>query len=217
MMQSDYTRKTQAIAEERKYYDNLQADLDSVKRDPRLAENFKSIYPKKFHNYLGYVSSGSQQAQGAPQEQQQQQSGYSADLENRFKRMESYYQTQTTQAAEAHVESMCQKFGEKYSTVKGPYESLALGMLSTRLDQLKKEDPEAKLSESDWNTAYKQVHEHNQKLAKELYSKQVNQQKTINGRAKDVASGGGTPGQAPKLPRNIKEASDLARQDPNFQ
>lgn len=215
MMQADYTRKTQQLAEERKYYDNLSADLESVKRDPRLAENFKSIYPKKFHNYLGYVANASQPAQRSPQESQNP--GIPSDLEDRFKRMESHYQTQTQQAAEAQVEASCQKFGEKYSTVKGPYEALALGMLSNRLDQIKQDDPNGKLSDSDWDSAYKQVHEQNQKMAKDIYAKQVANQKNINNKAKDVASGGGTPGQAPKTARTIKAASDLARQDPNFQ
>jgi hypothetical protein len=46
---SDYTKKTQAIAEERKYYDNLAVDLQKLKANPALVDQFKSIYPQKFH------------------------------------------------------------------------------------------------------------------------------------------------------------------------
>src|SRR3954464_16064772 len=55
MLQSDYTRKTQQLAEERKYYDNLSADLSAVAQNPQLAAKFKEVYPEKFHDYLAYV------------------------------------------------------------------------------------------------------------------------------------------------------------------
>ena len=213
MMQSDYTRKTQQLAEERKYYDNLSADLESVRNDPRLADKFKSIYPKKFHNYLGFINSGTPPAQQTQQPGgQPEQSKPNVDPEflERFNRVETAYKTQAQQAADAQVEANCQKFGEKYSSVKGLYESLALNLLSTRLDNLKRSDPDAVLSDKDWDAAYKQVHENNLKVSKDLYSKQVKQQKETNQRAGDVAQGGGIPGQAPKNPRTIREATRLA-------
>lgn len=219
MMQSDYTRKTQQLAEERKYYDNLAADLETVKKDPRLIEKFKTTYPKKFHGYLGFVQSP-QAAQSAAGQMEQSGQGAQAakpqmdpELQERLNRMESYYKTQTQQAADAQVEANCQKFGTKYPSVQGLYESLALGILQSRLDSMKQSDPDAKLTEKDWEAAYKQVHESNLKSAKDLYSKQVKQQKDINQKAKDVAAGGGIPGQAPKNPRSIREASALVRQE----
>lgn len=207
MMQSDYTRKTQALAEERKFYDNLASDLENVKRNPALATEFKRVYPQKFHAYLNYVSNTQPQAN---QTEKSQAQGSDPEFVSRFNQMETWFKTQTQQAADAEVDAMCSKFSQKYPTVKGSYEALALGILQSKLDSLKQSNPQAKLSEKDWESAYKSVHDENQKLAKQLYSEQVKQQTRVNAKAKDVASGGGIPGAAPKLPRTIKEASDLA-------
>jgi len=55
MMQSDYARKTQAISEERKYYDNLHVDLAAVRNNPSLKSEFLKIYPEKFHSHLDFL------------------------------------------------------------------------------------------------------------------------------------------------------------------
>jgi hypothetical protein len=49
LRQSDYTRKTQEFSQERRFYDNLQADLRSVRSNPALAAEFRRTYPEKFH------------------------------------------------------------------------------------------------------------------------------------------------------------------------
>lgn len=209
LRQEDYTRKTQALAEERKYYDNLGADLDAVKRNPALAAQFKQIYPQKFHSYLGYV--GNNQAQPSQQKVQdvkQAPQAVDQELLSRLNKLESHYQAQTQKAADAEVSANCEKFGQKYTSVKGPYETLALNVLSARLQTLKKQDPGAKLSEQDWDQAFKSVHEQNQKLADQLYAEKVKNQKQANARGRDVAPGGGIPGQAPKQARTLREGTE---------
>ena len=71
MRQQDYTSKTQEIAQERKYYENLHYDLDKVRQDPALAEQFKQIYPEKFHAYLRFIQQGTPSQTQSPQQQQQ--------------------------------------------------------------------------------------------------------------------------------------------------
>src|SRR3990167_2821971 len=58
LMHSDYSRKTQEISEERKFYDNLRYDLDAIRKNPDLESKFKELYPEKFHSYLDYVRTG---------------------------------------------------------------------------------------------------------------------------------------------------------------
>ena len=43
MMQNDYQKKTQELAKERKYWDNLDSDLGNVRDNPKLANEFKKL------------------------------------------------------------------------------------------------------------------------------------------------------------------------------
>ncbi len=75
MLHSDYTKKTQAVAQTAKYYDNLDADLDFIRTSPNKTEAiqmFMQTYPKAFHKYLSM--SGAQLAQEAESRQMQGQS-----------------------------------------------------------------------------------------------------------------------------------------------
>ena len=62
MMHQDYTNKTKAVAQERKFYENVGFDLDKVKKNPALADEFKKIYPKAFHRFLDFVLGGGEVA-----------------------------------------------------------------------------------------------------------------------------------------------------------
>lgn len=206
MMQADYTRKTQEIAQERKFYDNLDADLERVKSNPDLAEEFKKVYPEKFHRFLGYVESTQ------PQEQrtQPQQGGLSPEVDKRIKQIESKFQEQEAKATDAQVDAMCTRMAKKYPDVR---EDFAISELQRILADKRKSEPGYQLTPVDWEKAWKSIEDWIGEKSKTRYSALVKGQQAANQRGKDVASGGGIPGQAPKAPRTIKEASELARQD----
>jgi hypothetical protein len=213
MMQSDYTRKTQQIAEERKYYDNLSVDLEAVKRNPSLAAQFKSTYPAKFHSYLGYaVQNYQQQTQQNPQNASQGQNPRQADstqFEQRLSQMESDFQERKVAAAEQEIDLIFKKNAGKFPMAD---EEAVLARAQTLLDRLRTDNgPSAKITDSQWDNLFKSVHERNQKLADKYYSDKINKQKQANARGKDAAPGGGIPGQAPSQPRTLKAAADLAR------
>jgi hypothetical protein len=78
--QRDYTAKMQKLAEERKSWetqrketqrfdDNLYADLQAVKDNPQLAQEFLKVYPQSYHRHLRAVleSTSTSQPQGTPQ------------------------------------------------------------------------------------------------------------------------------------------------------
>jgi hypothetical protein len=48
LMREDYTRKTQEVAEARKYVDNFKYDLQSLVKQPSLMGQFEKVYPKEF-------------------------------------------------------------------------------------------------------------------------------------------------------------------------
>lgn len=200
MMQADYTRKTQALAEERKYYDNLQADLAAVKQNPSLAEKFRAIYPEKYHNFLEYA--GLSQAQ--KQQAQAQQSNIDPAFLDRFNRLESTLKEREVQAIEAELDSKFKTLSVKYPLAD---EEAVLARAQALVDKGQS------LNDKAWDSLWKSVNERNQKIAEKFYADKVNKQKLAHSKNKDVASGGGIPGQAPKMPKNLREASAMALQE----
>lgn len=199
MMQSDYTRKTQAIAEERKYYENLQSDLDAVKSNPTLMAQFKQVYPEKFHKFLGYVASDK-----PVQEQVQQQSGVlDPKIQERLDKYDQIAKEWEEQKISAINAQLDAKFGEL--TKKYPYadEEAVIARAQALLDKGEK------LTDSVWDTLWKSVHDRSQKLWSDHQKSLNTKQQSANSKGRDIGHGGGTPGQAPKVPKSIKEASKM--------
>lgn len=217
MMQSDYTKKTQALSEERKYYDNLQHDLESVKQNPSLAARFKAIYPEKFHTFLGYVSPATPRVQET-NGLEQTKSQADPELLTRLERIETDFRDRKIQAINAELDSKFKTLGEKY-----PYadEDSVVARAQTLLESKRQTSPLSEqasqtITDKEWDDLWKSSNERTQKLADKHYASKVTQQKNANSNGKDVSSGGGIGGNAPKQPRTIRDASNLAAQSGAF-
>ena len=206
MMQADYTRKTQQLAEERKYYDNLTADLDAVKGNPALAAKFKEIYPSKFHSYLGYVSPATPQPQQGQNQNGQPQYNNDPAFMNRFQALEADMNSRKVAAINAELDSRFKVLSEKY-----PFADEEAAIARAQAAHAKG----IPLNDKTWDQIWKAVSDKNELVFKKYGAAQVNKQKTANQKGKDGASGGGIPGQAPRQPRTIKEASKFALEDMN--
>lgn len=203
LMQSDYTRKTQALAEERKFNDNLQTDLDAVKRDPSLVARFREIYPEKFHAYLDTIGVKASSSLNANTQDPQ--------LLSRLEAIESEFQERKVEAISAELDA-------KYATLTKKYPFADEEMVTSRamafLDKMQKEQgSKANITEAQWDMLFKQSHDRMSEMAKKFYGDRIKNQKEANQRGKDVPAGGGVPGQAPKQPRSIKEATTMALRD----
>lgn len=219
MRQQDYSQKTQAIAQERRFYDNLEVDLERVRAQPALVEQFKAIYPEKFHAYLRWVSTGTpsqpprqQQQEGQPPSQQQY-----AQLDPRTKasldRLIQNSQATELKAINAEIDQVFSKMSTKY-----PYadEEACIARGQALLQALKKNDPlnqDLRITEQQWDSIWKSQHERSFGLADTQYKKLVNEQIKASKKGADAPGGGGIPGQAPRVHKTIKEASDQARAD----
>lgn len=203
MMQADYTRKTQALAEERKFYDNLSADLSAVKKDPGLAAKFREIYPSKFHGYLEHVSQAPQ-AQPGQNQQPNPYANIDPTVMNRFQALEADMNERKVAAINAELDARFKTLSEKY-----PYADEEAAIARAQAAHSKG----IQLNDKTWDQIWKAVNDKNVELFKKYGTAQVNKQKTANQRGKDAASGGGIPGQAPKQPRTIKEASRFALEE----
>lgn len=220
MMQSDYTKKTQALAEERKYYDNLGADLAAVKTNPSLAAKFKAIYPEKFHSFLGYVAptTPTSQTQVQPEGAEKSQGQPNPELMERLERIEHDFMERKIQAINAELDA-------KFKTLSGKYpmadEDSVVARAQALLEAKRQSAPlneqsQVTVSDKEWDDLWKSSHDRVQGLASKHYSETVNKQKNANKSGKDVASGGGIGGQAPKQPKSIREASRLAHESGAF-
>lgn len=197
----DYTQKTQALAENRKFYENLPYDLDSVRKNPALANQFKSIYPRAFHRYLDNLGSGQ------PVEQQQQyQTSQSANQVDpvfleRFNRVEQQLLNSQVSAINAQLDAKFERFSKLY-----PYADEEA--VVARAQYLVEKGEE--MTDRVWDSLWKSSNERTQKVAEARYQSQLQAQKVANKKSKDVPGGGAIPASGVKMPRTIKEASLLA-------
>lgn len=210
MMQSDYTKKTQAIAQERKYYDNLSADLEAVKGNPQLIDEFKKVYPEKFHSFLSYIQKEEQrQAKEAPQEQASDPAY--KQFQSRIEQIENHFKEQEVSSINAELDNKFSQLSKKYDMAD---EESVLARAQTLVEKLQSENPgqKVKISDQQWDQLWKTVHDKAEAAFNARYTKQVQSKLQNNARAKDVPAGGGIPGQAPRKFETIREASDAYRE-----
>lgn len=200
MQNRDYTQKTQEIAREREQYrealadrDFMQAlkfDLDKVRGNPMLADQFRQIYPEKFHAYLDYILPKTDQ--GGQRIDPDLQA-----FKNEFQEMKSHLQEQRVQAAESEISAHMAKLAPKYPLADP--ETVLVRATAANAQGVK-------LTADNWEKIYKQLHEKTDKLYKDHYSKQVKEQQSANRKGREMSPGGGTVGAAPKK-RTFDEAT----------
>ena len=186
----DYSRKTQAIAEERKYYENLNYDLEAVKNNPALADKFKQIYPEKYHGYLKWVASEQSATNKQVQEKDPEQS-----FKEEFYALKKEINEQKISAINAELDAKFTKFLDKF-----PYadEEAVVARAQVLLDKGEK------LTDKVWESLFKASNDRTQGIAEKHYSDKFKKQNQANLKGKDVPAGGATPGAAPVQPRSIK-------------
>lgn len=205
MLHQDYTKKTQEVAKDRRFYDNLPYDLEKLKKNPALVDEFMKVYPKAFHRYiemLGLKSSqqtqgdqGTNQATMAPQKD--------PEMLSKLERLETYIREQEVSKHEAQLDA---KFGVLSKKYPDADEDSVLARAQTLLDQ------DVKLTDQVWDKLWKGSHEaFNQKLASKQ-KQTMERQRSANSQANDTGSKGGTPGQAPAKMK-LREVAEFAIKD----
>lgn len=199
LMHSDYTKKTQALAEKQKYWDNLDADLDSVRGNPQLIQAFLQTYPKEFHKYLR--GNGNEQAQQDRQDQTQSQQNLPPELLSEISGIKSYIQEQQIKAHEAQIDA-------KFATLQRKYPEGDEDVVLARAQALI--DKGTHITDKVWEKLWKESHERYVSRYDARQKTTLNNQRTSNQSARGPASGGGTPAQAPQTKMSMKEATEYA-------
>lgn len=210
LMQSDYTRKTQALAEqqreweqEKQYRDNLDVDLARVKKDPNLIGQFMQVYPRQYHKFLDFIAPTATNQMGSQQSNNQTQTDPAVfELQRQFAALQADANEKNVQAIQSSLDSKFQVLGKKY-----PYADEEA--ILARAESLLAQNPNYKFNDQVWEALWKSNNEKLEKAFKGHYSKLVKEQKTVSKRASDVPPGGAIPGRGPRLPKTIKEASNM--------
>lgn len=216
MMQSDYSKKTEALKEERRYADNFAYDVLAVLKNPNLANRFKQIYPQEYHSHVDSAVSeykklraqgmGHDQASEMSQESQKQEGGFPPEFMTRFERLEAQIQQTNVAKTEAQLDATIEKLSQKYPLPKegNKYvEDAVMAKANVLLDE------GHKMTDEIWDKLWKQAYDQIKTVSSHIYSQQVKTQKEANTKGRDVGSGGGIPASAPKMPRTIQEATEM--------
>lgn len=208
LRQADYTRKTQELAKDRKYTDNLAYDIANVLKNPSMVEQFKKVYPKEFHKYLDPYASYLTQTKPQDGEGNKQASA-DPQLLARVDQIEERFRKEEVKTAEVLLEGVFKKYSEKY-----PYadETSVISRSLALMEQRTRNGESDNLTQEDWNKVFKAENDRVEALAKSRYQNTVKQQLQANRKAKDVGSGGDAVGHSPKR-MTIKEATEQAVKD----
>jgi hypothetical protein len=198
-----------SYAQEQKFYENLEADIENVLKDPaKLAQQFKEIYPKKFHGILEKVLKANGQTPALPTPAS---NALPPDVLEKLRTMEErlkFHDQRTHQAevqnATAQIDKITGPLFKKFpmsdeEAVFAKAENLLTGG--------------TKLTEKTWERLVRESHEKAEKRWNQHQDATLKQQMDKGRRAADMGPGGATPGQAPQKPRTLDEARDaLLRQ-----
>lgn len=207
LRQKDYTQKTQALSKEReslqseqKFYENLYHDLNNVKNNPELANEFIKVYPEKFHTYLKQVLGQNEQTQNA----QNQKPQFDVDTAARLQKLEAFYYEQEVAKNTQEINATVDKLSQKYSDA---LPELAISRVYEAYNRGEKITPEV------WENAFKTADAEMKNLIKTKYGDLVKKQTEANNKSRDVDSGGGTVGRAPQKFKSLADVTKYAVKD----
>lgn len=198
MRHADYTRKTQEVAEARKYADNFDADMRTVMENPQLLEELKKVYPAGYVQIAEQILSHRQQQQPGQQPQPADQTKFSLPPEimakiDKVDKWEREMQERSTQATLEQLDSLHERLGSKY-----PYADpdVVDRRIELAIDKGLKIDKD-NLSRV-YENAYKMHNDAYKSRVDAQAKKKVEDQVKAGKQARDVGAGSSPPGNAPK-------------------
>ncbi len=191
LMQQDYTRKMQEIAKDREYRDNFEADLAKIESNPRLLSEFKRIYPKAYHRAAEFAARGIEHRGQTPESQgtATQEQLIDQIVEKKIGPIQSELDAYKNEAAVKQLDGI-------FSEMKVKFPQAEEEFVLARLQALK--DQNVDINKAKIVEVFKHFHDRDLASKTKYHTEQLEKQKTANAKARDVPSGGGIPGQAPK-------------------
>lgn len=212
LMQSDYTKKTQELAKERKFIDNLGYDLDNVRSGIATVEQFKAVYPERFHHL---VETALNTAKADPETTQDDEPDTIKtlqqtveELRNKLETYENKFQDEKVEAETARLDAIFTKMGSKYELA----DEDAVMNAAQRLLEENRDNPNFVFTDGVWERLYKRDHEKRVGILEEYNGKLMKNQESLNKKGTDGGPGGQPPGRERKR-FSFDEATEMAIQD----
>lgn len=214
MRQSDYTRKTQELAEERKYASNIGADLRTLAENDwnsDLVAKFKEVYPEKYHGVVDHFLNKSEQDQG--KQPDEVESKVQKLFEERFSPHLKDLQSIKQEAYEQKVQAESKWLDNQFETMSKKYpladDNLVNSELIAKIDEAKQNGQKFGVNEGVIEKLFKANHERMQKRFQEYQNNQTKEQANANKGAFDTGSGGGPVGEG-RQKMGLREATENA-------
>lgn len=216
MMRKDYTKKTQELAKNKKFDENLKFDLQTVRQNPNLADVFKKTYPEKYHDLLDVVlkrdeeerDSGRQASESELSEIPKTLLDKIQKTESELEEFKQFFFEQKVQANQAIIDGIFQKNSDKY-----PYANTDSVLLKAEsLIKMNKDNDGFEMTDVIWDRLFKLDHQEKEKRYSELYKKRVDEQLKKGEKAKDSGPGGLAPGRERKRVA-LEDVADIIIQD----
>jgi len=191
-----------SFAQEQKFTENLEADLDNVLKDPNLAQRFKEVYPKKFHGLVDRLLKTGQATAQPTTAQPNLSPEVLQRLENQDQRLKFFeeraYQSEV-QSASAAIDKVTGPLFEKYGMAN---EDQVFSRAEAALQGGQK------LTGAVWERLIRESHEKMTKKVDQINGAKLKEQIEKGKRGADTGPGGSAPGAAPKRAGNISSATD---------
>lgn len=202
MMRSDYTRKTQELAEARKYADNFEIDLERVMKNPQLLAEMKKLYPPA---YVQLAEKSLKAGQGSVEPKTESAMTLPPQLQSALEKVERYEKAMAEQQVQASLETLNshhERFSQKYPFADPDVVDSRLQVLIDKGADVNRENLGRVIE-----NAYKQHHEAVMSRLNAQKKQKVEEQVTAGKKARDTGPNGAPPGQAPKKWKSIHDGS----------
>lgn len=201
----DYTKKTTELAEARKYVENFAADINTVLRNPTKFEEFKKVYPAEYVRYAEEILKFGK-ADSVPQGQTPDKA-----RDPEIEAMKNDLQAWKKEKEEAELQSINSWLDTQFKTLSEKYPHAISEVITARAEAAARQGIE--INQEVLDKLFKANDAEMKAIEEKRFKEKVNQQLKAGQKAKDMGSGGGIPGQAPKGPKTLREARDQMLQD----
>jgi hypothetical protein len=201
LMREDYTRKTQEVAEARRYADNFPIDLEKVVRNPKLLSELKRIYPADYVKVAERLIKANSTTAPNPSDGKTQ---VAPEVMSKIEEIQSRLDTWDNQQRELQVQRLQSDLDKQFDTMSKKYPNAIPEVVNSRAIVVAENNHE--ITPKVIETLFKQHDDEMKKRVQSITKTRVEEQRKVNAQGRGIGAGGGTPGHAPKQAKTMKEA-----------
>lgn len=197
----EYSRQAETYRNYDQYLANVNIDIDAVLKDPKLADQFKSIYPKAFHSLL---DARLQAHQPAPQANQSQQ--IPKEVLEKLHGLEGKLSTYERMVHQAEVEKHEAYLQKTVDPLFAKYDYANQDAVYAKAQVLIEEGYQ--MTPAAWERLIKENHQAIQKAVEAKHEAKIKTQLEQGNKAQDMGAGGSAVANAPRKLRTFNEATE---------